>query len=91
MALGQLGQQVIVHDPMADPGEAEHEYGMSLTAWNDLPQAEGLVMAVAHNEFKQRPLSDFLSKVKPGGVFVDVKCQMDAAALREAGLRVWRL
>ena len=92
--IGELkayGVDVIVHDPVPEAGEAEHEYGLSLTAWNDLPQAEGLVMAVAHNEFKQRPLSDFLSKVKPGGVFVDVKCQMDAAALREAGLRVWRL
>ena len=92
--IGELkayGVDVIVHDPVPEAGEAEHEYGLSLTAWNDLPQAEGLVMAVAHNEFKQRPLSDFLSKVKPGGVFVDVKCQMDATALREAGLRVWRL
>ena len=92
--IGELkayGVDVIVHDPVPEAGEAEHEYGLSLTAWNDLPQAEALVMAVAHSEFKQRPLSDFLSKVKPGGVFVDVKCQMDAAALREAGLRVWRL
>lgn len=89
--LKAYGVDVIVHDPVPEAAEAEHEYGLSLTAWNDLPQAEALVMAVAHNEFKQRPLTDFLSKVKPGGVFVDVKCQMDPAALREAGLRVWRL
>lgn len=89
--LKAYGVDVIVHDPVPEAGEAEHEYGLSLTAWNDLPQAEALVLAVAHNEFKQRPLSDFMTKIKPGGVFVDVKCQMDPAALREAGLRVWRL
>lgn len=89
--LKAYGVDVIVHDPVPEAGEAEHEYGLSLTPWNDLPQAEALVLAVAHNEFKQRPLSDFMTKIKPGGVFVDVKCQMDPAALREAGLRVWRL
>jgi len=27
----------------------------------------------------------------PGGVYIDVKCQADAAALRDRGLTVWRL
>ena len=89
--LKAYGVDVIVHDPVPEADEAMHEYGLSLTPWNELPQAEAMVLAVAHTEFKQRPLSDLLSKIKPGGVFVDVKCQMDATALREAGLKVWRL
>ena len=89
--LKAYGVDVIVHDPVPEADEAMHEYGLSLTPWNELPQAEAIVLAVAHTEFKQRPLSDFMTKIKSGGVFVDVKCQMDAAALREAGLRVWRL
>lgn len=89
--LKAYGVDVIVHDPVPEADEAMHEYGLALTPWNELPQAEAIVLAVAHTEFKQRPLSDFMTKVKAGGVFVDVKCQMDAAALREAGLTVWRL
>jgi hypothetical protein len=27
----------------------------------------------------------------PGGVYADVKCQADAAALRARGVTVWRL
>ena len=30
-------------------------------------------------------------KLEPRGLFVDVKCHADAAALREHGLSVWRL
>jgi len=32
-----------------------------------------------------------MSKLIPGGLYVDVKCQADADALRARGARVWRL
>ncbi|WP_137936341.1 nucleotide sugar dehydrogenase [Chitinivorax sp. B] len=89
--LKSYGIDVIVHDPVPVAAEAEHEYGLSLTEWEALPQADAVVMAVAHKEFLARPLSDFQTKLKAGGVFVDVKSQFDLAKLREAGLTVWRL
>ena len=48
-------------------------------------------LAVAHREFNARPVDDFVDKLEPGGLFVDVKCQADAAALRARGVSVWRL
>jgi UDP-N-acetyl-D-galactosamine dehydrogenase len=48
-------------------------------------------MAVAHREFGGRPVNDFVSKLEPGGLFIDVKCQADAALLRDRGVSVWRL
>ena len=89
--LESFGAQVSIHDPLADPAEAAHEYGVTLTSWDELPQASAIVAAVAHDAFKYRPINDFVAKLCPGGLYVDVKCQADAAGLRERGLTVWRL
>jgi len=89
--LASYGANVHVHDPLADAAEARHEYGVDLVGWERLPRCSALVAAVAHREFRARPLDDYLAKLAPGGVYVDVKCQADAAALRERGIVVWRL
>jgi len=89
--LRSYGADVSVHDPVADPAEAVHEYGVSLTAWDELPRAHAIVLAVAHREFSARPIGDFVGKLHPGGLFVDVKCQADAESLRSQGISVWRL
>ena len=89
--LESFGARVTVHDPLADPREAMHEYGVALRPWDELPQACAIVAAVAHEEFRRRPIDDFVDKLRPGGLYVDVKCQADAQLLRDRGLRVWRL
>jgi UDP-N-acetyl-D-galactosamine dehydrogenase len=89
--LESFGARVSVHDPLADPREAEHEYGVRLRAWDQLPQACAIVAAVAHDAFRKRPLDDLVAKLRPGGLYVDVKSQADAQKLRDRGLRVWRL
>jgi UDP-N-acetyl-D-galactosamine dehydrogenase len=89
--LESYGVTVHVHDPLADPGEAVHEYGVALEAWEELPRANAIVAAVAHQAFKARPIEDYLAKLAPDGLLADVKGQHDAAALRGRGIRVWRL
>jgi UDP-N-acetyl-D-galactosamine dehydrogenase len=89
--LASYGANVRVHDPVANANEAMHEYGVKLTPWDELPRAHALVLAVAHREYGARPVRDFVAKLEPRGLFVDVKCQADAAALREHGVAVWRL
>jgi UDP-N-acetyl-D-galactosamine dehydrogenase len=89
--LESFGAKVFVHDPVACPKEAEHEYGIRLTEWDELPQAAAVVAAVAHDHFRKRPMDAILAKLAPNGVYVDVKNQADAAALRARGIDVWRL
>jgi UDP-N-acetyl-D-galactosamine dehydrogenase len=89
--LEQWGATVVVADPWADAAEVQHEYGITLTEWEALPAAEALVVAVAHRSFQQLPLPTLATKLRAGGVFVDVKAAFDAAALRALGLQVWRL
>ena len=89
--LQSYGANVIVHEPVADAAEAQHEYGVSLTDWDDLPPAAAIVAAVAHKEFRSRPLTDYVAKLQKGGVLTDVKSMFDEAQLVSEGVTVWRL
>jgi len=89
--LTAFGARVHVHDPVADPAEAMHEYGLMLTPWDELPRADAIVSAVAHRALRARSVDDLAAKLMPNGVYVDVKSQVDAAALRSRGVQVWRL
>ncbi len=89
--LRSYGAEVFVHDPAANAGEAMHEYGVSLVAWDDLPRAEAMVAAVAHKPFQALSVDEVGSKLVAGGCFIDVKASFDQVALAAAGLRVWRL
>jgi UDP-N-acetyl-D-galactosamine dehydrogenase len=89
--LESFGVTVHVHDPVAAADEAFHEYGVRLTEWQNLPQANAIVAAVAHKAFKERSAKDFAEKLAPGGVFIDVKGIADREGLRAQGIQTWRL
>jgi UDP-N-acetyl-D-galactosamine dehydrogenase len=89
--LESYGCDVHVYDPVAEADEAQHEYGIKLERWEDLPKADALVVAVPHKEVVARSLLDFQAKLNDNGCFIDVKSQFDAKAISEAGYCVWRL
>ncbi len=89
--LQSYGVEVCVTDPQADAAEALQHYGVRLYGWNELPQADAIVAAVAHREYAELAVGDFAAKLAPGGPFIDVKSAFDVVALRAAGYRVWRL
>ena len=89
--LQSYGANVHVHDPVADPADARHEYGVELSTWEALPVADAIVAAVSHREFRARAVDDVAAKLQRGGIYADVKCQADAEALRARGINVWRL
>lgn len=70
--------QVTIYDPWANPAEVKHEYG--LTVLNTLPEKkfDGVVLAVAHDEFKTLDLG----KVVNGkSVVYDVKGVLEAGRI----------
>jgi len=89
--LKSYGCTVHVHDPVAESAEAEHEFGVSLTAWDKLPRAAAIVGAVAHKQYSEMGVGQLCEKLVPNGVFADVKSFYDPAALEAAGASVWRL
>ena len=89
--LESYGMRVCVHDPIADPDEARHEYGITLTPWAELPRAQTMILAVPHRSFLNRPLEALLEPLVPGGLVADVKSILDRQALEALGVSVWRL
>lgn len=89
--LQSYGCEVLVHDPIADAAEAQHEYDLNLVPWDDLPLADAMVAAVSHRHYVDMPLDDLLAKLKPAGVFVDVKSIYPKQIISGLGFRVWRL
>ncbi len=89
--LQAYGVEVFVHDPVADAEEVLQEYGVQLLEWGALPQADAIVVAVAHKAYKDIPTESLAARAHVQACFIDAKALFDAAALTRAGLYVWRL
>jgi len=89
--LREYGCEVYVHDPIAEPAEAAHEYGITLTPWNKLPKADAIVAAVSHKEYLDMPLDNIFSVAKTNSVFIDVKSAYNQEDITNNGFILWRL
>jgi UDP-N-acetyl-D-glucosamine/UDP-N-acetyl-D-galactosamine dehydrogenase len=89
--LEDYGIKVQVCDPLADPAEALHEYGVTLVPREELLPAVAVIAAVAHAAYRTLTAADLLGLMGERPVLVDVKGSYHAPQLREAGIRVWTL
>ncbi len=71
--LKQFGVEVIVTDPRASSDEVKHEYGFALTDIKKFADLDGLILAVAHKEYRQLSVAQLEEMIKDHGVFVDLK------------------
>ncbi len=89
--LASYGAKVYVHDPVANARDAQHEYGVDLVEWDALPRSAAIVAAVSHRALRTRAPDDYVAKLQPNGVLVDVKSQFDPAVFVDRGVTLWRL
>ena len=71
--LRDAGVTVDVHDPWIDPAMAKAETGLDLVPLPDGADYDGLVLAVAHHQFRGMPAPRIRALLKPEGVVYDVK------------------
>ena len=87
--------QPIIVDPWANERDAIHEYGIELKTMDDANNADCVIIAVAHNEFKALKLHDIKEMFRecPDSekVLLDVKGIYKVADLDMSGMRYWRL
>ena len=85
----------LVVDPWANKAEALAEYGIELTDMNDVHDADCVIMAVAHKEFKALGLEGVEKLFRDMGnankVFLDVKGLYTVEELEASGMKYWRL
>ena len=93
--LNEYGIEPIVVDPWASERDAMHEYGVELTPLHEVKDADCVIVAVAHNEFKALRLDDIkkLYRVSADSekVLIDVKGIYSVKDLNNSGMDYWRL
>ena len=95
-SLNEYGVEPIVVDPWASERDAMNEYGVTLTKLEDVADADCIIGAVAHDEFKALKLEDikkmFNSRLPDSEkVLIDVKGLYKVKELKESGISYWRL
>jgi UDP-N-acetyl-D-galactosamine dehydrogenase len=72
---------VDVHDPWVDAAEAQHEYGLTLTASPPAGDYDVIILAVAHKQFTDLGADGVRALGKPDSVLYDVKSTLPRAAV----------
>ncbi|MBN9063214.1 MAG: nucleotide sugar dehydrogenase [Rhizobiales bacterium] len=89
--LKAFGVNVVIADPLADPAECDHEYGVALTPIDRMPPADAVILAVGHDEYKSGGWDLVAKRLGPaGGLVMDVKAILprDGAP---ANMSIWRM
>lgn len=94
-ALNEYEIEPVVVDPWASERDALIEYGVKLTNIEDVYDADCVIVAVAHNEFKSMDINQIKKLYKPvnddAKVLIDVKGLYKIDDLEASGLKWWRL
>lgn len=93
--LHDYGIKPLVADPWAAGREAMAEYEVELTSLDKIRDADCVIVAVAHREFKELGLTGVERMFKDKGncekVLMDVKGLYAISELKKSGLLYWRL
>ena len=91
--LNEYGIKPEVVDPWADPEIAKREYGVELESLTEVKDADCVIVAVAHNEFKELGIEGVMKLFGKNNqkVLVDVKGIFKVEDLDAQGIEWWRL
>jgi UDP-N-acetyl-D-galactosamine dehydrogenase len=71
--LKELGHDVTIHDPLAEDGEARHEYGLELTPDALNGRYDLVLAAVPHRQYRDLGTEQITDMVEEGGLLADLK------------------
>lgn len=91
--LSEYGITPDVADPWADPEVAKREYGVTLVSMEEIRDADCVIVAVAHQEFRDLGLDGVVKLFgnREEKVLLDVKGLFAIERMEALGLRWWRL
>ncbi len=86
----------MVTDPIADPAATKREYDIELSAMEACKNAQCVVFAVAHEQYKQMTsaeIEQMFNQDLPNDqrILIDVKGVLDKMYFEDLGYRFWRL
>lgn len=93
--LNTYGIKPSVVDPWASERDAMHEYNVTLTKLEEISEADCIIVAVAHDEFKALSLESIKKLYRESAdnekVLIDVKGLYKISDLKKSGIKYWRL
>ena len=91
--LAEYGVSALIHDPMASPAEAKHEYGVTLCELDEFKNLDAVILAVAHEHYKNIQPCDLVKffRSPADSLLLDLKGFWAQDAVHEQGIRLWRL
>ena len=86
------GIEVFLHDPHADTAEVRSHYRLELTPLKEIMDMDAVIVAVAHEEYRQLGLAGIAGRCRNGiPVVADVKGLFSAGEAARLGIRYWSL
>ncbi len=90
--LKEYGITPVIADPEADAEEAKHLYGIEFVDMNTIKDMDAVVLAVAHDCFKNLSIADMDAFFSDGqNVLLDIKGLLNRKEYEAAGYSYWRL
>ncbi|MCX7123582.1 MAG: nucleotide sugar dehydrogenase [Gammaproteobacteria bacterium] len=90
--LYEYGINPLIHDPLVNAEDAQHEYDIKLSDYEALNHLDALILAVAHQEYLSQPLAHLVAKLNSDHpIVVDVKSILNLQELVAMNVTVWRL
>lgn len=90
--LGEYGITPVIADPAADADEAKRLYGIEFVDISTVRDMDAVVLAVAHDEFKQLTMTNIDAMYGVGQkIMIDIKGMLDRKYYETAGYIYWRL
>ena len=93
--LREYGITAQIADPTADADEAQRLYGVEFIDMAQIRDCDAVILAVAHNVFRNLTQKDFEKLFKAGDnstkVLADIKGLLDRKEYESAGYNYWRL
>ena len=71
--LREYGVHVDVHDPWVDAADVQQEYGLALVTTPEPEAYDGVILAVAHDSYREAGAAALRGYGRPGHVFCDLK------------------
>ncbi|WP_347548509.1 nucleotide sugar dehydrogenase [Pseudalkalibacillus hwajinpoensis] len=93
--LNEFGVEPVIVDPYVDTREAKLEYGVEIVPYDMVNDADCVVFAVAHDEFKNMNMDQvdrmFKTSNNEKKVIVDIKSILNKREIEDLGYSYWRL
>ena len=87
--LQTFGIKPFIHDPLADPKQVLHEYGITVSSLARFKNLDALILAVPHAQYRKKSM-DLPGMLRKGGIFADIKSVVDRKLL-PSDVRYWSL